>query len=65
MARLILDLYKDWHHLDERIEGTVTGEIEELSRVEPKCQRVWMSVPWYRASDLDRPCRRDRHRRGF
>jgi transposase len=33
MARLILDLYKDWCHLDERID-TVTGEIEELSRVE-------------------------------
>jgi transposase len=29
--------------LDERIEA-VTGEIEELSRVEPKCQRL-MSVP--------------------
>src|SRR6476659_5986314 len=37
MARLILDLYKDWCHLDERID-TVTGEIEELSRVEAKCQ---------------------------
>src|SRR4029077_9273097 len=36
MARLILDLYKDWCHLDERID-TVTGEIEELSRVEAKC----------------------------
>src|SRR5205823_13496010 len=43
MARLILDLYKDWCHLDERID-TVTGEIEELSRVEAKCQRL-MSVP--------------------
>jgi transposase len=43
MAKLILDLYKDWCHLDERIEA-VTGEIEELSRVEPKCQRL-MSVP--------------------
>ena len=43
MARLILDLYKDWCHLDERID-TVTGEIEELSRVEAKCQRL-MTVP--------------------
>ena len=25
-----IDLYKDWCHLDERID-TVTGEIEELS----------------------------------
>ena len=39
MARLIFDLYKDWCHLDERID-TVTGEIEELSRVEAKCQRL-------------------------
>lgn len=43
MTRLVLDLHKDWCHLDERID-TVTGEIEELSRVEPKCQRL-MSVP--------------------
>src|ERR1700680_2106439 len=43
MASLILDLYKDWCHLDERID-TVTGEIEELSRVEAKCQRL-MTVP--------------------
>jgi transposase len=43
MARLILSLYADWCHLDERIE-TVTGAIEELSHVEPKCQRL-MSVP--------------------
>ena len=43
MAKLILGLYKDWYHLDERID-TVTGEIEELSRVEAKCQRL-MSVP--------------------
>jgi transposase len=43
MARLIFDLYKDWCHLDERID-TVTGEIEELSRVEAKCQRL-MTVP--------------------
>jgi transposase len=43
MAKLILDLYQDWCHLDERIDA-VTGEIEELSRVEAKCQRL-MSVP--------------------
>jgi len=43
MAKLILGLYEDWCHLDERIEG-VTGEIEELSRAEAKCQRL-MSVP--------------------
>jgi transposase len=42
-AKLILGLYEDWCHLDERIE-TVTGEIEELSRAEAKCQRL-MSVP--------------------
>src|SRR5437870_1903831 len=43
MARLILDLYQDWCHLDERIDSA-TGEIQELSRVEAKCQRL-MSVP--------------------
>jgi transposase len=43
MARLILGLYDDWCHLDERIEA-VTGEIEQLSHIEPKCQRL-MSVP--------------------
>ena len=43
MAKLIRGLYEDWCCLDERIE-TVTGEIEELSRIEPKCQRL-MSVP--------------------
>src|SRR5271170_5979832 len=42
-ARLILGLYGDWCGLDERIEA-VTGEIEELSRVEATCQRL-MSVP--------------------
>src|ERR1700726_1644772 len=42
-AKLILGLYGDWCHLDERID-TVTGEIEELSRVEAKCQRL-MTVP--------------------
>ena len=43
MAKLILGLYEDWCHLDERVE-TVTGEIEQLSHIEPKCQRL-MSVP--------------------
>ena len=43
MAKLILGLYEDWCHLDKRIE-TVTSEIEELSRVEAKCQRL-MTVP--------------------
>jgi transposase len=42
-AKLIRGLYDDWCCLDERIE-TVTGEIEQLSRSEPKCQRL-MSVP--------------------
>jgi len=43
MAKLILGLDEDWCHLDERVE-TVTGEIEQLSHIEPKCQRL-MSVP--------------------
>jgi transposase len=43
MTKLICGLYADWCCLDERIE-TVTAEIEELSRIEPKCQRL-MSVP--------------------
>jgi transposase len=43
MTKLILGLYEDWCRLDERID-IVTGEIEELSRVEAKCQRL-MSVP--------------------
>jgi transposase len=42
-ASLIQGLYEDWCCLDERIE-TVTGEIVQLSRIEPKCQRL-MSVP--------------------
>ena len=42
-AKLILGLYGDWCGLDERIEA-VTGEIEELSRVEAKCQQL-MTVP--------------------
>jgi len=42
-ASLILGLYEDWCGLDQRIE-TVTGAIEELSQVEPKCRRL-MSVP--------------------
>jgi transposase len=43
MASLILGLYEDWCHLDERIE-TVTSEIEQLSHAEATCQRL-MSVP--------------------
>ena len=42
-ASLILGLYEDWCWLDKRIE-TVSGTIEELSQVEPKCRRL-MSVP--------------------
>jgi transposase len=42
-AKLIRGLYDDWCYLDQRIE-TVTGEIEELSQAEAKCQRL-MSVP--------------------
>ena len=42
-ASLILGLYEDWCGLDKRIE-TVTGAIEELSQVEPKCRQL-MSVP--------------------
>lgn len=36
MAKLIRGLYANWCDLDERIE-IVTGEIEELSLIEPKC----------------------------
>jgi len=43
MTSLILGLYDDWCHLDERIEN-VTNAIEELGHIEPKCQRL-MSVP--------------------
>ena len=43
MTSLILGLYDDWCHLDERIEN-VTSTIEELGHIEPKCQRL-MSVP--------------------
>jgi len=43
MTSLILGLYDDWCHLDERIEN-VTSAIEKLSQIEPKCQRL-MSVP--------------------
>jgi transposase len=42
-ASLILGLYEDWCHLDERIE-TVTSEIEQLSHAEATCQRL-MSMP--------------------
>src|SRR5262245_54574057 len=43
MASLVVSLYEDWCWLDKRIE-TVTSAIEELSQIEPKCQRL-MSVP--------------------
>src|ERR1043166_640162 len=43
MRSLIAGLYDDWCQLDKRIE-TITSAIEELSQVEPKCQRL-MSVP--------------------
>jgi len=43
MTSLTLGHYDDWCHLDERI-GNVTSAIEELSHIEPKCQRL-MSVP--------------------
>ena len=43
MRDLIVGLYEDWLWLDERI-GTITGEIEEISRSEANCQRL-MSVP--------------------
>src|SRR5215216_1067893 len=43
MTKLILGLYEDWCGLDERID-IVTGEIEELSRVEAKCRRL-MACP--------------------
>jgi len=38
-AKLILGLYEDWCHLDERIES-VTEEIESLGKAEAKCQRL-------------------------
>src|SRR4029079_5991109 len=43
MRSLIVGLYEDWIALDERID-TIAGEIEKISEVEPKCQRL-MSVP--------------------
>ena len=43
MSDLIIGLYEDWRELDERI-GTVTGEIETISKSEENCQRL-MSVP--------------------
>jgi transposase len=42
-AKLILGLYEDWCHLDERI-AAVTEEIESLGKAEAKCQRL-ISVP--------------------
>src|ERR1700722_17952118 len=43
MAKLILDLYKDWISLDKRID-TIASEIEKISEKEANCQRL-MSVP--------------------
>ena len=43
MNDLIVGLYEDWQGLDTRI-GTITGEIEMISKREENCQRL-MSVP--------------------
>ena len=43
MSALIVGLYEDWLWLDERI-GSITSEIEEISKRERNCQRL-MSVP--------------------
>ena len=43
MNDLIVGLNADWQELDERI-GTITGEIEMISKSEENCQRL-MSVP--------------------
>ena len=43
MHDLIIGLYEDWVHLDERIE-TITGEIKAVSKREANCQLL-MSVP--------------------
>jgi transposase len=42
MSDLIVGLYEDWLWLDERIE-TVSKEIEEISRKEEGCLRLWTS----------------------
>src|SRR3954454_16629194 len=43
MRDLIVGLYEDWIHLDERIDA-VTEEIESLGKAEAKCKRL-ISVP--------------------
>src|SRR4051794_16565350 len=43
MRGLIVGLYEDWTHLDERIE-TLAGEIDQIGEKEANCQRL-MSVP--------------------
>lgn len=43
MRDLIVGLYEDWTHLDERIE-TLAGEIDQIGEKEANCQRL-MSVP--------------------
>ena len=43
MRDLIVGLYEDWIHLDERI-ATLAGEIDQIGEKEANCQRL-MSVP--------------------
>lgn len=43
MRDLIVGLYEDWIHLDERIE-TLAGEIDQIGEKEANCQRL-MSIP--------------------
>jgi transposase len=43
MHSLIVGLYEDWVHLDERIE-TIAGEIEQIGEKEANCRRL-TSVP--------------------
>lgn len=43
MRDLIVGLYEDWIHLDERIE-TLASEIDQIGEKEANCQRL-MSVP--------------------
>jgi transposase len=43
MCNIIIGLHEDWDWLDGRI-GSITNEIEQLSRSEANCQRL-MSIP--------------------
>lgn len=43
MRDLIVGLYEDWIHIDERIE-TLASEIDQIGEKEANCQRL-MSVP--------------------